>query len=109
MQEAEFRSKIQSTFDSIERAFENVDPDLAECTQSQGSLTIQFADQSKCILSVQPSVRQLWVAIASKGRALHMHYDSIQNDWVDAKGEGHYLKDLMKDLVKQVGGVSIEL
>ena len=86
LSEPEFRQSVQATFDRIEKAFESVDPDIAECEQSLGSLTITFSDDTRCILSVQPSVRQLWLAMAAKGTAIHFNYDSGR--WVDDKSKG---------------------
>jgi frataxin-like iron-binding protein CyaY len=71
--EPDFRAKIQSTFDRIEKPFEGVDPDIAECEQALGSMTITLSDKSRCILSAQPSVRQLWLALAARGTAFHFN------------------------------------
>ena len=73
MSEPEFRKKIQQAFNAIEAALADVDPDTAECEQAQVTMTITFADRSRCILSAQPLVRQLWVARA----ALVRHIISI--------------------------------
>lgn len=86
--EVEYRRRIQATLDRVERAFENVDPDLAECEQTLGSLSVRFQDQTRLILSSQPSVRQLWLAIASQGMAYHFNYDAATQTWIDDKGRG---------------------
>jgi CyaY protein len=87
MEESQFRAVVQKTLDRVARALESVDPDLAEYEMKPGQLTVIFADRSKCILSTQPSVRQLWLAAASKGTAYHFNWvDS--NSWVDDKGKG---------------------
>ena len=63
--ELEYRKRIQDLFNRLEKVLETVDPDKAECEQSMGALTITFSDRSRCILSAQPSVRQLWLALAT--------------------------------------------
>jgi CyaY protein len=100
--EVEYRKRIQQTLDRIERAFEDVDPDIAECEQSLGSMTITFADRSRCILSAQPSVRQLWLALASEGTAYHFNLDAKADHWLDDKGKGVELLKFLEDfLTKQ--------
>jgi CyaY protein len=85
MTEADFRKTMQVTLDRVEKAFADVDPDVAECEQALGSMTITFADRSRCILSAQPSVRQLWLALAARGTAYHFNWNGTQ--WVDDTGE----------------------
>lgn len=79
---------MKETLDRVEKAFDNVDPDIAECTVQFGALTIQFPSGARCILSSQPSVGQLWMAIAAKGLAYHFNYDHERKMWIDDKGEG---------------------
>jgi iron donor protein CyaY len=107
--ESEYRKKIQVIFDKIERVFESVDPDLAECEQSLGALTITFSDRSRCILSAQPSVRQLWLALASRGTAYHFSWDSQQGKWLDDKGKGIELIQCLEDFFKDMTGKEIQL
>jgi iron donor protein CyaY len=87
LSESEYRALIQKSMRRIESAFEGVDPDLAECEESMGSLTIQIPGHGRCILSAQPSVRQLWLALASKGIAIHFNYDSKSGKWIDDRGQ----------------------
>lgn len=101
--------KFSRFFGTIDRVFENIDPDIAECEQSQGALTIQFADRSRCILSAQPSVRQLWVALASRGTAYHFDFDTTTQTWLDDKGRGIELIQFLEGFVKEQTGLSIQL
>lgn len=104
MTEADFRKQMQCTLDSIERSFADVDPDVAECDQSLGSMTITFADRSRCILSAQPSVRQLWLALASRGTAYHFNWNAASSVWVDDKGRGIELMSFLEGYLKEVTG-----
>lgn len=108
MTEAEYREKIKKTLDHIESAFEGVDPDLAECEQSLGSMTITLADRSRCILSAQPSVRQLWLALASKGVAFHFNFDSVTQKWMDDKGKGIEILSYLKSFIKEAAHVDLD-
>jgi CyaY protein len=107
--ETEFRKLIQDTLDRIERAFADVDPDIAECEQSLGSMTITLSDRSRCILSTQPSVRQLWLALASRGIAFHFNYDTATRTWVDDKGKGIELLSYLKGFLKESTGLDLSL
>jgi CyaY protein len=107
MTEAQFRRIMQSTLDGIERAFENIDPDVAECDQSLGSMTITFADRSRCILSAQPSVRQLWLALAAKGTAHHFNWDGTR--WLDDKGKGIELLSFLEGYFRELTGQEFSL
>lgn len=109
MTEAEFRQKVGITFDQIEKAFESVDPDVAECEQSLGSLTVTLADQSRCILSVQPSVRQIWLALAAKGTAVHFSLDPSSGSWMDDKGRGIELIAYLKSYFRDSHGLSLAI
>ncbi|OGC93520.1 iron donor protein CyaY [Candidatus Adlerbacteria bacterium RIFOXYB1_FULL_48_10] len=104
LSEPEFRAKVQGLFDRIDRAFTNVDPDLAESERGLGTLTITFKDGSKCILSTQPSLQQVWMALASKGMAFHFIQEPRSGLWIDDKGKGieliSYLQQFLKDSVK---------
>ena len=64
--ESEFRKVMQTTLDRVERAFENVDPDVAECEQSLGSMTInpEFVESTAMAFDATPTA----VPSASTGR-----------------------------------------
>jgi iron donor protein CyaY len=102
--EAQYRSVMKSTLDRVERAFDDVDPDVAECNVQFGALSIVFPNGQKLILSSQPSVQQLWMAVASKGIAYHFNFDRPSGEWLDDKGMGiEPLTFLVKFLKESVG------
>ncbi len=105
MSESEFRALAREIYERVQRAFDEVDPDEAECEESQGSLTILLPGGAKWILSVQPPVRQLWLAVASIGRAFHFDYDAGAHTWKDDKGEGIELLSYLETLLKEQAGV----
>lgn len=104
MQESEFRIHVQQVYSKIEESLESVDPDLAECESSLGSLTISFPDHSRCILSVQPSVRQLWLAVAARGVAYHFNFDPGSSLWKDDKGQGVELFAFLEEFLREKTG-----
>lgn len=107
MEEKEYRNLVEKAFKTLERAFDAVDPDIAEFELAQGAVTILFKDKTKCILSTQPSVRQIWLAAASLGVAHHFNYDQKTSHWLDDKGQGVELLSYVRTLVRDT--VSIDL
>ena len=104
--EAQYRGVMKDTLDRVEKAFDSIDPDHAECLSQFGALTIQMnkTGGQKVILSAQPSVRQLWLALAAKGVAYHFDYDHAKKQWFDDKGTGiEVLSFLEKFLTESLG------
>jgi len=109
MTEVEFRELARAAYNRIEAQFEDVDPDLVECTVAQGALTFTLSTGARWVLSQQPPVRQLWLAVASLGKAYHFNYDMQRRVWLDDKGEGLELMALLTRLLKDHGGISVRL
>lgn len=107
--ESEFRALAHDLYRRVEAAFDEVDPDVAEVEESQGSLTIELADGARWILSLQPPVRQVWLAVASIGRAFHFDYDPESGTWRDDKGEGLELLSYLKGLLRDKAGIHLNL
>lgn len=105
--EAQYRAMMKETLDRVEDAFEDVDPDLVECSVQFGALTLVFAKGQKCILSSQPSVRQLWMAVASRGIAFHFDYDPATKSWKDDKGGKIELLAYLSQFLKEMTGLEI--
>lgn len=109
MTEPEYRALALKIYDRIDRAFEDIDPDDAECEISQGALTISLPDGAKWILSQQPPVRQMWLAVASLGRAYHFDYDSKAATWIDDKDHGRELLSHLTTLLRENAHIDIAL
>ncbi|HEX7926024.1 MAG TPA: iron donor protein CyaY [bacterium] len=107
MAETEYRALVQKAYDRILAVMDDVDPDVVESDLSQGTLTMRLADGARWILSGQPPVRQLWLAVASKGRAFHFNYDAKSGKWQDDKGEGVELYSYLSGLLHEVAGLNI--
>ena len=102
--ETQYRSWIQKSLNRIETCFEDVDPDVIECEQQFGALTLKLPTGARTILSAQPSVRQLWLAMASKGVAYHFNYDVAKEQWLDDKGLGIELFACLRSFLKETTG-----
>ena len=107
MSESEFRKLAKDMYGRIEAPFEDVDPDQVECENAQGALTLILANGARWVLSQQPSVRQLWLAVASLGRAYHFDYDPARAAWLDDKGEGLELLQHLERLLSEETGLEI--
>jgi CyaY protein len=107
--ESEYRAKVDSLFRKIEQLFDSVDPDLAECEWSQGAVTILFSDRSRCILSAQPSVRQIWLALAARGTAYHFNFEESSQSWMDDKGRGIELTQFLETVFHDQTGLVLKI
>ena len=105
--EKRYRHLLDDTYARVDRAFEDVDPDIAEVSVSQGTLTVTFFEKQRLMLTPQPSPRQLWVAF--RDRAWHFDWDEAKGAWLDDRGEGINLLDLLEATTRDVGKVSIRI
>ena len=108
LSESDFRRLAKVVYDRIEAEFDAVDPDTVECEVSQGALTLTLAGGARWVLSQQPPVRQLWLAVASRGRAYHFDYDATRDAWIDDKGEGVELLPHLAQLLAEEAGLSVQ-
>jgi CyaY protein len=107
IEEKQYRQLIDQVFHQIDAAFEPVDPDLAECTVSQGTLTILYQGKLRFILSPQTPVRQIWAAF--KDQAWHFDRDAQSGRWLDDRGRGIELYQLVQDTTRQVVGEVVSI
>jgi CyaY protein len=107
LDEKQYRHLLDETFARIDRAFENVDPDLAESNLSQGALTVTMQGGQRLILSPQPSPRQLWVAF--RDRAWHFDWNEASNRWLDDRGQGVEVLALVAQMTLEAAGVKLDL
>jgi CyaY protein len=106
IEEKVYRQLVDEAFHRIDAAFEEVDPDLAESTSSQGTLTILFQGKLRFILSPQAPVRQIWAAF--KDRAWHFDRDAAGN-WIDDRGRGIELYGLVEELTREAVGQTVKI
>jgi CyaY protein len=106
MEEKLFRQMVDQTFHRIDAAFENVDPDLAESTAGQGTLTIVFREKHQLILSPQTPLRQIWAAFRDRAWRFDLN---PQGQWMDDRGQGVNLFTMVQNLARENAGVSITI
>lgn len=105
MDEITYRRCVDEVMKRLDAAFENVDPDLAESDYAQGTLVITFKETHKLILSPQTPLRQIWVAF--RDRAWHLNLDPTSGRWMDDRGQGVELFQLISGLAQEHAGVAI--
>ena len=104
-EEAAYRQRVDEALGQLDKAFENVDPDLAESDFSQGTLVVTFRQAHKLILSPQAPLRQIWAAF--RDRAWHFSLDSKSGRWIDDRGQGIELFALVADLAREHASVEL--
>lgn len=105
--EADYRKQVAATLDRVSQAFEDVDPDQVECELRFGVLTLIFPNRTKIILSAQPAVRQLWLALAAQGTAYHFGWDLQQGQWLDDKGRDVEVLSLLSEVLQTTAGLKV--
>lgn len=107
LDEKRYRHLLDDTFARIDRAFESVDPDLAEVSLSQGTLTVTYLEKQRLMLTPQPSPRQLWAAF--RDRAWHFDWNEERRSWLDDRGQGIDLVELVERTTREVASVEVRV
>ena len=84
-----------------------IDPDLAEVSLSQGTLTITFLEKQRLMLTPQPSPRQLWAAF--RDRAWHFDWDDARQAWLDDRGQGVDLLALVETTTREMTNATVQI
>ena len=105
--EKTYRQLLDQTFARIDAAFADVDPDLAEVSLSLGTVTITYPGNQRMMLTPQPSPRQLWVAF--RDRAWHFDYDPTSARWLDDRGQGIEVCELIEKTTREVAAVAVKI
>ena len=104
MDEKRFQHMADEVYRAVERAFEDVDPDVVDCEVAGDVLTLGFPGGRRCVLNTQRPTRQLW--LAANARAWHFSFDEGAKAWMDDKGRGELFATL-SSAVKEAAGVEV--
>ncbi len=105
LEESEYLQRASRVWKQIERAFVDVDPELADCDVAGDVVTIAFASGTKCIVNTQRPTREIWLAAGT--RAFHFRYRGEDGAWVDAKDDAREFFATMTEIVKTTAGVEL--
>ena len=97
MDDKQFLDAADACLARVAKWLEGFDPEEADYASADGSVTIEFPDGGRFILSRQSATRQVWLAAAAHG--WHYSFDSAARVWRDDK-DGH---DLYVRLAEVVG------
>ncbi len=105
MDDREFQKVADACLARVAKWLESLDPDDADYSTADGSVTIEFPDGMKFILSRQSATNQIWLAAAAHG--YHYNYDHARDAWLDDK-DNHDLYARIAELVAEQVGHPIE-
>ena len=83
MDDKTYNELVERAFERIDSALEQMDPDDVEGDRGGGYLTLQFRDASRCVISTQRPVREIWMA--ADRSAWHFGYEAASGRWVAGK------------------------
>lgn len=105
MDDREFEAAADECLAKVAKWLEGFDPDEADYSAADGSITIEFPDGAKFILSRQSATRQVWLAAQAHG--WHYDFNPAARRWSDDK-DGHDLYGRLAEVVGERIGRSVE-
>ena len=105
MDDREFLKAAEECLGKVAKWLEDFDPDEADYSAADGSLTIEFPDGGKFILSRQAATHQVWLAAEAHG--WHYNFDPRAERWKDDR-DGHDLYERLAQVVGEKIGRSVE-
>ena len=98
MDDREFIAKSDACLQRVAKWLETFDPDELDYSTADGSVTLEFSNGAKFILSRQSQMKQMWFAAGA--RAYHYNFDSARETWIDDK-DGHELYSRLAEAVAE--------
>ena len=105
MDEATYEKLALEALRKITKAFDEIDPEVADCETAGDVVTLTLAGRSKCIINTQRPARQIW--LAATARAWHFSWDEASGRWLDDKGQGQELFATLARIVKDTTGADV--
>ncbi|MCA8926382.1 MAG: iron donor protein CyaY [Planctomycetes bacterium] len=100
LDEATYDRLAYETLQRIDRAFEDVDPDVVEAVPSAGVIKFEFQDGRRSwVVSTQRAARQMW--LAAEQRAWHFVREG--DVWRSTKGDEELLGTLRALFAEHLG------
>lgn len=101
MDRQEFLRRADECLARVARSLEGVDPDEIDFAESDGVVTIEFADRTKYVLNRQTAADQMWFAAGA--RAWHYDWDAERATWVDDRDRHELFAKIGEVLSQKVG------
>lgn len=106
MDEGTYQRLADQTFRRIGAAFDDVDPELADCEVAGDVVTLTVRGGKKYVVNTQRPTRQIW--FAANARAWHFSWDGESRRWLDDKGRGDELFATIAKAVKDAVGLDVK-
>ena len=90
---------------AVMSAFDDVDPEVADCESAGDVVTLTLAGRMKCVVNTQRPARQIW--LAANARGWHFSWDAGSRRWLDDKGQGDELFATIARVVKDATGADV--
>ncbi len=101
MDDKRYREIAFRTLREVEAMFDDVDAEDADIDGAGDVLTIRFRDASRCVVNTQSPVHQIW--LAGGGRGWHFSWDDEKAVWLDDRGEGDELFEVLRRIARDSG------
>jgi CyaY protein len=105
MDDKEFLNAADECLGKVAKWLEGFDPDEADYSAADGSVSIEFPDGGKFILSRQSATRQVWFAAEAHG--WHYNFDPPAKRWKNDR-DGHDLYERLAQVVGEKIGRSVK-
>lgn len=106
MDRQEFLRRADECLQRVVKWLEPFDPDEVDYAESDGVVTLEFADRMRFVLNRQTATNQMWFAAGA--RAWHYDWDAAKAAWVDEK-DGHELFANIASVVSGKIGRKVDL
>jgi CyaY protein len=102
MTDTEYLELAEDTLDAIETVLEEIndagDVDI-EYERSGNVLTLEFENDSKIIVNLQPPMQEIWIAAKSGG----YHFKYVEGAWRDTRNSTEFFAALSQAASQQAG------
>ncbi len=106
MDDPRYRLLADECLEQVRVWLEDLDPDEVDYADSDGVLTLEFADRQRYVLNRQAGAHQMWFAAGT--RAWHYNWDEAAGRWVDDR-DGHDLLNRIAGCVSEKLGREISI
>lgn len=105
MDEKRYFELIRAAFSRIEKAVDQIDPELVDLDGGGDVLTLTCRDKTRIVINTQRPVREIWLAGAA--RAWHFGWDEAESRWVDKKRNDAELFATLSTLLSEHAGTAL--
>ena len=98
MSDSEYLSRAEAVLAAIERSLDDTDADI-EFERSGNVLTLEFENDTKIIVNLQPPMQEIWIAAKSGG----YHFRFVDGEWRDTRNGSEFYAALSEYATQQAG------